>query len=153
MTPTMMMMWHVTVGCSMLEPLPQGMHDHRVSFAENEARRDWPSRLTDDSVATQSPTHSWTRRRGNSAPVHGGIDRPAPPVCSRFARDIEASADHGGAVSRARFYGKHRSAAQKRWALTAICPSTVLLCRRVWHCRSQGETTPLTQRAIQRPAS
>ena len=35
------MMWHVTVGCSMLEPLPQGMHDHRVSFAENEARRDW----------------------------------------------------------------------------------------------------------------
>ena len=38
MTPTMMMMWHVTVGCSMLEPLPQGMHDHRVSFAENEAR-------------------------------------------------------------------------------------------------------------------
>ena len=65
MTPTMMMMWHVTVGCSMLEPLPQGMHDHRVSFAENEARRDWPSRLTEDSVATQSPTHSWTRRRGN----------------------------------------------------------------------------------------
>jgi len=34
----------------MLEPLPQGMHDHRVSFAENEARRDWPSRLTEDFI-------------------------------------------------------------------------------------------------------
>ena len=64
----------------MLEPLPQGMHDHRMSFAESEAQRDWPSKPTEDSVATQSPTCSWIRRRGSLAPVHGGIDRPAPPV-------------------------------------------------------------------------
>ena len=32
-------MWHVTVGRSMLEPLPQGMHDRRVSSAESEARQ------------------------------------------------------------------------------------------------------------------
>ena len=68
----------------MLEPLPQGMHDHRISFAESEAQRDWPSKPTEDSVATQSPTRSWICRRGSLAPVHGGIDRPAPPVCSRF---------------------------------------------------------------------
>ena len=29
----------VTVGCSMLEPLPQGKHDRRVSSAESEARQ------------------------------------------------------------------------------------------------------------------
>ena len=45
MTPTMKMMWHVTVGCSMLVPLPLGMQDHRVSSAESEARRKIPSRL------------------------------------------------------------------------------------------------------------
>ena len=56
MTPTMKMMWHVTVGCSMLEPLPQRMHDRRVSSAESEAQKDWPSKPTEDSVATQSPT-------------------------------------------------------------------------------------------------
>ena len=39
------------------------------------------------------------------APVLGGICRPAPPACSRSDRDIEASADHEGAVSRARFTG------------------------------------------------
>ena len=153
MTPTMKMMWHVTVGCSMLEPLPQGKHDRRVSSAESEARQDWPSKPTEDSVATQSPTHAWIRRRGSSAPVLGGICRPAPPACSRSDRDIEASADHGGAVSRARFYGKRRSAAQTRWARTAICPSTDPWCRRVWHCRSQGETKPVTRRATQRLAS
>ena len=97
----------------MLEPLPQGMHDRRMSSAESEARRDWPSKPTEDSVATQSPTHAGFRRRGSSAPVHGGIDRPAPPVCSRSARDIEASADHGRVMSRARFYGKRRSAERK----------------------------------------
>ena len=64
MTPTMKMMWHVTVGYSMLEPLPQGKHDRRVSSAESEARQDWPSKPTEDSVATQSPTHAWIRRRG-----------------------------------------------------------------------------------------
>ena len=88
------------------------------------------------------PTHAWIRRRGNLAPVHWGICRPAPPACSRSDRDIESSADHGGAVSRARFYGKRRSAAQTRWARIAICPSTDPWCRRVWHCRSQGETKP-----------
>ena len=119
----------------MLEPLPQGKHDRRVSSAESEARQDWPSKPTEDSVATQSPTHAWIRRRGSSAPVLGGICRPAPPACSRSDRDIEASADHGGAVSRARFYGKRRSAAQTRWARTAICPSTDPWCRQVWHCR------------------
>ena len=113
MTPTMKIMWHVTVGCSMLEPLPQGMHDRRVSSAESEAPQDWPSKLTEDSVATQSLTHVWIRRQGSSAPVHGGICRPAPPVCSRSNRDIENNADHGGVVSRARFYRKRRSAAQK----------------------------------------
>ena len=33
----------------MLEPLPQGMHDRRVSSAESEARQDWPSKPTEDS--------------------------------------------------------------------------------------------------------
>ena len=51
---------------------------------------------------------------GSSAPVHEDIDRPAPPTCSRFARDIVASADHGGEVPRAQFYEKRRSAAQPR---------------------------------------
>ena len=27
----------------MLEPLPRGMHDRRVSSAESEAQQDWPS--------------------------------------------------------------------------------------------------------------
>ena len=153
MTPTMKMMWRVTVGCSMLEPLPQGMHDRRVSSAESEARQDWLSKPTEDSFATQSPTQAWIRRRGSPAPVHGGICRPAPPACSRSDRDIEASAVHGGVVSRARFYGKRRSAAQTRWARTAICPSTDPWCRRVWHCRSQGETKPMTRRTTQRLAS
>ena len=109
-------------------------------FRWKRGRQGWPSKPTEDSVATQSLTHAWIRRRGSSAPVHGGICRPAPPACSRSDRDIEASAVHGGAVSRARFYGKRRSAAQTRWARTAICPSTDPWCRRVWHCRSQGET-------------
>ena len=90
------------------------MHDRRVSFAETEGRRDRLSKPTEDAVATQSPTHARIRRRGSSAPVHGDIGRPAPPVCSRSARDIVASADHGGAVSRAQFYEKRRSAAQPR---------------------------------------
>ena len=40
----------VTVGCSMLEPLPQGKPDRRVSSAENEARQDWPMKQTEDNV-------------------------------------------------------------------------------------------------------
>ena len=143
----------VTVGCSMLEQLPQGMHDRRVSSAESEAQQDWPSKPAEGSVVTQSPTRAWICRRGSPAPVHGGICRPAPPACSRSDLDIGASADHGGAVSRARFYGKRRSAAQTHWAQTAICPSTDPWCRRVWHCRSQGDTKPMTQPATQILAS
>ena len=32
----------------MLEPLPQGKHDRRVSSAESGARQDWPSKPTED---------------------------------------------------------------------------------------------------------
>ena len=88
-TPTMKMMWHVTVGCSTLEPLPKGMHDRRVSSAESEAQQDWPSKPTEGSVVTQSPIRAWIRRRGSPAPVHVGICRPAPPACSRSDRDNE----------------------------------------------------------------
>ena len=48
----------VMVGCSTLEPLPQGMHDRRVSSAESEAQQDWPSKPTEGSVAKQSPTRA-----------------------------------------------------------------------------------------------
>ena len=43
-------------------------------------RQDWPSKPTEGSVAKLSPTHVWIHRRGSSAPAHGGICRPAPPV-------------------------------------------------------------------------
>ena len=59
-------------------------------FRWSEAQHDWPSMPTEGSVATQSPTHAWIRRRGSSAPVYGGICRPTPPACSGSDRDIEA---------------------------------------------------------------
>ena len=31
----------------MLEPLPRGMHDRRVSSAESEAQQDWPPKPTE----------------------------------------------------------------------------------------------------------
>ena len=88
------MMWNVTEGCSKFEPLPQGMHDRRVSSPETEARLDRPSKPTENAVATQSPTHARIPRRGSLAPVHGDIGRPAPSAWSRSARDNVASADY-----------------------------------------------------------
>ena len=37
----------------MLEPLPQGMHDRRVSSTESEAQQDWPLKPTEGSVASE----------------------------------------------------------------------------------------------------
>ena len=54
MTPTMKMMWNVTVGCSHAWAAATGNARPPSIFRWNEARRDWPSRLTEDSVATQS---------------------------------------------------------------------------------------------------
>ena len=55
----------------MLEPLPQGIHDHWVSSAESEAQHDWPSMPTEGSVATQSP-----KERCHVLGSTGSVDQP-----------------------------------------------------------------------------
>ena len=60
----------------MLEPLPQGMHDGRLSSAESEARQDWPSKPTEDSIAKNlRHTHEFVGEVAQHQSMEASVDQ------------------------------------------------------------------------------
>ena len=90
MTPTMKMMWHVTVGCFHARAAATGnarpLSVFRWKRGTTWLAVDADRRFRRDTISDRR----WIHRRGSSAPVYGGICRPTPPACSGSDRDIEA---------------------------------------------------------------